>query len=702
LTAPPDTGHEVSASAPAAAADRRDRTADDWGYPAPFWFEYLVLIGGVGVLSFGGIGLLLGDLGHYSAALALSLGAVGTVAGVLVGRPRRDEMAPRGRAATPPALAMCAVAIGIAAWNAVYIGHHVAIGRDPGVYANAGRWLADHTTLVIPASAVPVPHVDWSAGGLYLQPDGTQQFQFPHFLPAVLAEAHNIGGDALMFWFPAALGALALLMMYAVGCRIIGRPWLVLAAVTGLGVSLPQLAVSRDTYSEVATQLLLWAGLAFLLRGYAKRAAGAVFLGGLAVGATLMTRIDAVAYLIPLPAVAAVCWLAVAPGAERRALLRLHAAALLGVLPTAILGTIDVQRRAGTYYHDLHAQVTKLYLALGLSAAVALVLMALAPRLAAARAWLVARRSRFSITVAWIIAVGLVTAWSLRPAGPKQTISGPIAPAGDLQRGENLPFQPDRSYGEQSMRWIEWYIGPIALAAAIAGLCLLSVRVIRRGSASAFVLLATCGTITAIYVWRPDIAADQVWAMRRFVPVSLPLLMLAAAVAVDAVATACAVHLPGSAWPRRTAIVGAAAVIAFPLGTTLPVARFQPYANYLPLVRQTCTTLGPNAAVLIPDGDPDLEVMQTLRGWCDLPVARFTAPLTAAQLQEVTRAFQAEGRTPWVLAGAPATITKAGPRLAPRLIGTAVSNHEIQRTLSRPPENYMTITLTIYAAKASA
>jgi hypothetical protein len=700
LTAPPGTGQQVDASYAAAAPERRDGAADDRSYSAPFWFEYLVLIGGVAVLSFGGIGLLLADLGHYSAALALSLGAIGTVAGVLLGRPRHDGMSPRGRGATLPALVMCAVAIGIAAWNAAYIGHHVAIGRDPGVYANAGRWLAGHSTLVIPASAVPIPHVDWSAGGAYLLADGTQQFQFPHFLPAVLAEAHNIGGDALMFRLPAALGAVALLMGYAVGCRVIRRPWLALAAVTGIGLSLPQLSVSRDTYSEVATQLLLWTGLVFLLRGYEKRTAGPVFLGGLAVGGTLMTRIDAVAYLVPLPVLAAVCWLAVTPGAERRALLRLHAAALLGVLPTAILGTVDVQRRAGHYYGDLHSQVTKLYLALGLSVALALALVALAPRLAAARPWLAAQRGRFGIGVTSIIAVGLVAAWSLRPAGPKQTLTGPVAPTGGLERLENLPFQPERSYGEQSMRWIEWYIGPIALVAAIAGLCVLSVRVIRRGSASAFVLLAMCGAITTIYVWRPNIRPDQVWAMRHFVPASLPLLMLAAAVAVDALVTASGARLPGSAWPRRTAIAGAAAVIAFPLGATLPVARFQPYANYLPLVRQTCTTLGPDAAVLVPAGDPDQELMQPLRAWCDLPVARFTAPLTVAQLRDVTTAFQAEGRTPWVLAGAPATITKAGPRLAPRLIGTAVSNREIQQTLSRPPENYMTLTLTVYAAKA--
>ena len=43
-----------------------------------------------------------------------------------------------------------------------------------------------------------------------------------------MAEAENIGGDRLMFRVSVLLGAIGLLAMYAVGCRLIRRPWLVL------------------------------------------------------------------------------------------------------------------------------------------------------------------------------------------------------------------------------------------------------------------------------------------------------------------------------------------------------------------------------------------------------------------------------------------------------------------------------------------
>ena len=91
------------------------------------------------------------------------------------------------------------------------------------------------------------------------------------------------------------------------------------------------------------------------------------------MGGTLMTRIDGVAYLMLLPLLAAVGWLAARNRDERSQLLRIYVAVVVGVLPPAILGTIDVQRRSGPYYHALHHQVWELYAVLGLSTLVAIV-----------------------------------------------------------------------------------------------------------------------------------------------------------------------------------------------------------------------------------------------------------------------------------------------------------------------------------------
>ena len=89
-----------------------------------------------------------------------------------------------------------------------------------------------------------------------------------------MAEAENIGGDRLMFRVSALLGPIGLLAMYAVGCRLIRRPWLVLLAVTGVAVSLPELYVSRDPFSEAATQVLLFGGVWLMMRAWETRSRG--------------------------------------------------------------------------------------------------------------------------------------------------------------------------------------------------------------------------------------------------------------------------------------------------------------------------------------------------------------------------------------------------------------------------------------------
>jgi hypothetical protein len=667
----------------------------------PVWFEYLVVLAGTGVLSFGGVGLVLAMLGHYSAGAALPLGAVGTVVGTWLARPRRDERAGAPPAGRAPAVGMCLVAGGTAVWNALDASHHVAIDRDPGVYAVTGRWIAQHGSLVVPAGSpwrsVGTTLDVWSAG-MYPQSGGTVEFQFPHLVPSLLAEAHNIGGDVLMFRTPALLGALALCTVYLVGCRLVRRPWLMLAAATGLAISMPELMVTRDTYSEPATQVLVWSGIALLLRGWQTRRATVSLLAGLMIGATLMTRIDAVAYLLPLPLLGAVGWLAT-PREQQRTLLRPYAAVLLGATLPAIIGTIDVQRRAGTYYDDLHSQMIRLYLALGLSVIIALVLVILWPRLGRVRGWLTAQRGRLAVAAAWVVAIGLGAAWSLRPDGPRQTTTKPAA--GMLERLENLPIQPDRTFGEQSMRWMSWYLGPAAVALAIAGLSILVVRAIRHGSAAAIVVLAMSGGLTALYLWAPNITPEQVWAMRRFVPASLPLFVIAAAVATDAGVSAVKSMVRRTAWTRIAVAAGATAMVAFPLGTTLPVANLSWQANYLPLVNRTCDIIGPHAAVLMPAGDySTITLAQTLRTWCNVPVAPLRNS-TNIDVRAVAARLRAQGRTVWVVGDSAASVSRVDPALTPSLVGTAVSSREPEKTLSRAPQQYATSTLTLYAAKLS-
>jgi hypothetical protein len=227
----------ATASSVAAGLDRAlgQATTLRFDPSCPVWFDLIVVLATASVLSFGGAGLLLADLGHYSAGLVFPLGAIGTVAATALARPRAPERArKRHKDWALAALGACAVAVVQLGWNASDIGHHVVADRDPGVVVITGKWLAEHGNLVVPASNLwsgTGISTSTSSAGVYTMHDGTLQFQFAHMMSVLLAEANNLGGDRLMFVVPAVLGALGLAAIYAVGCRLVRRPWVVLAAI---------------------------------------------------------------------------------------------------------------------------------------------------------------------------------------------------------------------------------------------------------------------------------------------------------------------------------------------------------------------------------------------------------------------------------------------------------------------------------------
>ena len=388
--------------------------------------------------------------------------------------------------------------------------------------------------------------------------------------------------------------------------------------------------------------------------------------------------------------------------------LRILAGALVGLGLTASLGTFDLQRRSTPYYDALHHRVVTLYAAAGLLAVVAIVLVVLWPRLPSLTLQLAARRKRISVLAGWIIAVGLGAAWALRPAGPAATQSATPAHAAaaadirQLQTMDGLLVSPYRTYAEQTMRWFGWYLGPITVALAIAGLCLLAARVIRSGSPAGLILLTLTGPLTAYYLWNPSITPDQIWATRRFVPVSFPLFVVAAAVTLDAVATFCATRVGDPAWQRRTLAAGAAGLLAFPLATTLPVGKFQPQANVLPLILNTCHKIGPNAVVLFTPHDGEgFEFMQTIRSFCNVPAAQLLTPPAPAQLHHAEVSIRTEGKSLWVLASSPGMITGTLPGVTPQLLGATTSSHELAKTLVSPPSDYATEAFSVYSAELS-
>ncbi|HEX4491661.1 MAG TPA: hypothetical protein VH914_10680 [Acidimicrobiia bacterium] len=668
-----------------------------------------MIVGCATVVAWGGAGELLAYRGDYTLARAAILGSIGTLLGVVIAVVR-ERPVDRARVSPKPAIAMVLGAGAVALWNAVYAGHHVAGDRDPGIYALAGKWIAKHGNLVVPAGAgwpANVSQVLLHSGGTYDAPGRTVQFQFAHFLPSLLAEAQNIGGDGLMFRTNVLLGAAGLLALFAVGCRCCSRPWLVVAAVLGLGITIPELYTVRDSFSEPSTQFVLWSGIllvviAFEAQGRVQRRhLGVALLGGAALGATVMTRIDGVAYLVFVPLLAAVGWISRADDAKRRQLLPMYAAVLVGIVPPVALGTLDVQRRSAGYYAALRHDVLSLWAACAAMAVVGLVLVAVWPRSGALRELVARERARVANVVVGVAVVGLTLAWAVRPAVQKlRWPSGPSsAPYIDintqLQRQEGLLIDGLRTYGERSVEWLSWYLGPIALLLAIVGLAFVLARLIREPTPAIAVPLLIAGSLSAEYLWSPHVNGDQPWAMRRFVPAVLPLCALLAAIGLarawDGVRIA-----NRRAGHAAFAGVAVLALVGFPFGRAIPVRALTIEDGFPAAVEALCRGVGPNAAILTVPLDVHTVYTQTLRDWCNVPVAGLAAPVDASVLQALARSWQRQGRRLWLVSDSEVGVR--GLARPPEELGAADSIHEIEITLARAPEQYVSKTVTFWAA----
>lgn len=677
----------------------------------PLWFDYLLVVAACGVLGVGGVGLLLADIGQYRASWSIWIGLVAAAVAVILVRPRSRSLA--NTSSIPIRIhlvcaGICLVAFGQAIWNFAYAGHHVAVDRDPGIYVVTARWLARNPSLSIPAG-LPWAHLGLNLGtvsaGFAILANGSLQFQGAHLLPVLMAQGFGIAGNAAMFRIPALVGAIGLCLIFRVACEVVHRPTVALAAVTGLAVSLPELAFTRDAFSEPVVQLLLWAGIWLILRCYREQRGGCGFVAGLFVGATLMAHIDSFAFLLPLPLLAALAWLVDRQRVGTRRMLKLFGCFFAGVVLTAGLGTFDVRYRSPYYYHRLGHEVDGLYLGLAFTVVVSLLVVIASPLSRRVGRWLVDHRRALATASFWIIVLGLGAAWTLRPVGPKTTTAVGSPGIAALQRISGLPFAPTRLYNEETMRWFQWYLGPLTVALGIIGIALLVVRAIRSHFVEGIVFVTIAAPLTAYYLWNPSIVPDQIWASRRFFAIGFPLFALAAAYSLDRLVSFLGERQLGAAWQRRGIALGSVAMVAFPLATTLPVRSFQPQANYLPVVQTICEKLGPNAQVLFPAqeaSDTFILLAQTLRSFCNVPTALLrTRQDTPAAVRVAAERLQARHKTLWLLAGSSANLEPFATGTPPQLLANALSPHEIAQTLETPPDHYTAEDMAVFYVEIS-
>ncbi|MCW2724356.1 MAG: hypothetical protein JWN35_1277, partial [Frankiales bacterium] len=515
---------------------------------------------------------------------------------------------------------------------------------------------------------------------------------FLHLLPEALAVASWVGGPRALLTANALLAGFSLLAVFAFGARLV-RPVWSLVAMTALAVSLPQLHFSRDTFSEIPAQLLLFAGLTLLydVTRRRERLRSPLLPGlvaGLVLGASCIARIDAFFYLVPLTVFLTV--LAVAGAA------RLAAGVAGGVLVAAALGYVDLRAASPRY---LELQAANLHLIWAALAAVVLAAVAtLVWRDRALALWERLPRPALGTAAGGLIVVLGLFAYFARPhlQTAHNIPDGQPTAVEALQQAEGFAVQPGRSYDELSLHWLGWYLGPVALALGILGFALLVRRALRTrdGSLPGLAFLLVFGASSLLYLWKPSIIPVQYWATRRYLPATLPGLLL------------CAAWLPNisGSWRRLRPPVGvvvAVALLAAPLWFLRGHATDREYVPMLDATARICAALQPDDAVVILGRPPMSTGMpQTIGAFCHVPVAVVSDPTTNRELATAYRAAHAAGRRLVYLSPTPSTSLPDGPVAGSfrQLVDTTVSVEAL--SLLHRPDGRFTFPFTVWFAAA--
>jgi len=546
-----------------------------------------------------------------------------------------------------------AIAVAFGVQQLIYHSQQIIVQIDPGSYLQFAAWIAHHGSLPIPQDQAAfggthgVLHFDSAA--FFQVGDGVVP-QFMAGLPMVLAAGFWAGGTTGALVLAPLLGACGVLTFGGLAARLVGPRWAPLAALV-LAICLPQEVTSRSTYSESLAQIIFLGGLCLVIDSLASDGTAArviAALGGLALGLTLLVRIDGVSDILLVIPYGGILLLARRP----------QAVPLLGGLAAgALCGAIDGLVLSRPYLDSIASSLKPLVALV----AVVVVVTALAVLVLWGRG-LPQVRSNWLLNAPAVIVVVVLLGFAARP------YLNPV-PKGHTAATVQSP------YWALSLHWVFWYIGVFAVVLGAVGAALLGRRCL-QGRAPAWTLpLMVFAWITFTVLLRPAIFPSQPWASRRLVPGVLPGFILLAVWAVawlvgwlhrngygrvirGGLATVCAAAL---VLPAATTTFGLAVRNGGPLGVRL-VARglaFKTtYAGELAAVNRMCAALPPGSAIVILDPKTVFRFTELVRGMCGHPAARMTP--RPADVQQVVRGIRQAGRTPVLVAVSPALLKPYG------------------------------------------
>ncbi len=544
----------------------------------PFWYDRVVAALLSAALGFGAMGLLWARLGFFAVAPVVFLGAALAYT-VYLGLAAPGA---RARGGSAPALAALAfVGMWVAA-NLAVPGERLLADSETAVAVHAARELAGDGDLVIEPQApfgaairIDAPGLESFEGGVRAVAAGVHT--------ALLGAATWVG-DGLMYRAGVLMGGLALLAFYGLAARLL-RTVAALAVTVALGVNAAFVLLARDVSPAPLALAFATGGLALLLAGEDEPIRLRAGAAGALLGSTALVDLDWIVLMVPVALWAAAEIARPADSWVARRRRTRHAVAVgAGYAITAVAAL------ALTLDDDAALGVRTLVL-VGITGAIL------------AGAWLARGRSlrppvaesKLAVAVAVLVVVAGGAAAVVRPLVFDG--EGPARPEVAIaQAFEGDPIDPARTYAESSARWPGWYLGPVTPAAGLVGLALMAAGMVLGRERPWLPVLLVGGVATVAWLWRPGESPVQPWAAGRLLPLTFPLLLLAAGWTADLL------------WRERgrlkevTETISVAilvGVVALPVLVTTPLLQARPQAGLAASLDELCAALGSSAAVLV-------------------------------------------------------------------------------------------------------
>lgn len=527
------------------------------------------------------------------------------------------------------------------ALNGLNAGEHLLTGRDSGTYMATAGWLAENSTLNVDARRGPLGEVDglgYVLPGFYEWGDnpGDLEPQFMHAFPALLGTLVDVGGLGLAYWLNPLLGAIMLLLLFSLARRFMAA-WAALLAVLTVASGLVFLYFARTPFSEMLMAVFLLGGLVTLGEAEERVSNRLALIGGALLGATVLARLDGVVVLIPV-----LLYLSVRSRTGPVGLAVTSRSARRAALAIAVLGLAESVVVSPAYIFDRSVAVA--------APLIVVLLLMVGDDLVGNRLCLfwrtrvIPHRAVLLRLVIFVSGLLLAYAWFIRPQiTPGRLIGGDLA---FVEAREGLTTDP-LPYHAMAVQWLSWYHGPGFVGLAWVGM----IGLVRRGSESpsrdpSWLVPAILGTFSTLYIWRPLITPDHIWAMRRFLTVVIPLGALAAAFAVCWISGAIRRLLAG--WVRPFKLTLASLLLIPPVLTTSPVWSVHEFDGLTVDMEEMCGDLTDNASVLVIDYELAQYLAQSLRSYCGVSAA-WTESVSNSELEEIRSTVESGGGTLAVL-----------------------------------------------------